>query len=80
MYTDPVNQSVGPAVVSTLFLVSCMVFLLVECGGPTAKHCRLRRRRRFIENVPDTQIIEASGPPRLGAMNDREVINVMVEL
>jgi hypothetical protein len=57
-----------------------MYFLLVEWRGPAAEHCHLRRRRRFIENVPDTQIIEASGSSRLRAMNKREAIKVMVEL
>jgi hypothetical protein len=35
--TEPVNQLLGPAAVSTLFLVICMAFLLVEHGGPAAE-------------------------------------------
>jgi hypothetical protein len=53
-YTDPVNQSVEPAAASTLFLVICMPFLLVECGGPAAEQVqRLLRLRAGVGRVDE---------------------------
>src|SRR5215207_8717185 len=53
-YTEPVNQSSGPAVVSRLFLVICMGLLLVRCRSPAGEQAqRFRGLRARLGGVDE---------------------------